>query len=138
MTLLTIIMLLQAGTSADQSYLRLQGARLARFEKSSGHSELGLLVKLRLPGKSLNDLKPVGRKSHFGLFQAKSVTYLVDLTDPGLAQARRKLDKNGKLELLVRGRVLNRRLPGEDAARPIVCLHGLRAIGQLRKKKGKR
>ena len=110
MLLLTLGVALMATLSqsvpAPSSYELLSGARLTRFRKSMGCSEVGRNIQVRIAGDRLTTkLTRWNRASVF--FTDSGVRYVVRRDNPHLLQTLRKLRRPGKTRtVVVKGRVM--------------------------------
>ena len=137
-----LMMVLQfLGTAAPTagSYESLKGKRLTRFEKTRGGSELGNLVSLNLPTSVIDRkrLKRFGKGRRFVGFEHKKVFYYVERNDPYLRQCLRKVAKNKKGKLLIKGQVKRLRARG-GKKRYGVRIRSMQKYGKSTRKKSKR
>ncbi len=121
------------GVLFPQSFVKLEGPRLNRFYKTKGLSELGRPVLLRLPRQALNTLQRPWKGSAYRSFRHKGVIFLIHGRDPSLAQTLRKIRRNKKLDLRIRGTPRRMRRDGKTFL--YVRIHSMKAVGLLRRRK---
>ena len=104
-----------AAQGPSGSYVKLRGARLTRFEKTSAASEARRPVQLVLPAKLLTDgsLKKLGRSKRWVCFEHNKVLYYLRRQDPYLIQSQRKAGKQSGAQMLLKGKVKSLRLKGK-------------------------
>ena len=120
-------------TLLPQSFVKLEGPRLHRFYKTKGLSELGRPVLIRIPPKALNALRRPWKGSAYRSFRYKGVTFLVHGRDPSLIQTLRKIRRNKKLDIRIRG--VPRRMRREGKTLLYLHIHSMKAVGLLRRRK---
>ncbi len=121
------------GMLLPQSFVKLEGPRRHRFYKTKGISELGRPILLRIPPKALNGLQRPWKGSAYRSFRYKGVTFLVHGRDPSLAQTLRKIRRNKRLDIRIRG--VPRRMRRNGKALVYVRVHSMKAVGLLRRRR---
>ncbi len=117
------------------SYHPLKGKRLSSFFRSKGESEKGHYVSFYMPGTAI-PLKKSSR-GRTQKFTYKKLQFVVATHNPYFIQTKRKLSKSAKGQVLVKGRVRQRRTSDRKITH-YLFIDTMQKIGRRSKTKRKR